>query len=113
MDQFEVQELIFEVSEYRSDILKNIDQLFRTLKENPQDLAAKKELVNRLKEFTGINQVVLTFKKDYMNAAVIPIYNRNISTDLINLLKILILEMILEICKLLKNRQNISEKYIS
>jgi len=50
-----------------SDILKDIDQSFRILKENPRDLAAKKELTNQLREFTGIKNVILTFKKDYMN----------------------------------------------
>lgn len=87
MDQFEVLELFFEVSRYRSDILKDIDQSFRILKENPRDLAVKKELTNQLREFTGIKNVILTFKKDYMNAAVIPIYNQVISTDIVNLLK--------------------------
>jgi Zn-dependent protease with chaperone function len=87
MDNFEVQELIFEVSKYRSDILKDIDKLFAALKENHKDLAAKKELTEKIKEFSGVKQVVLTLKTEYTNASVIPIYNQIISTDLINLLK--------------------------
>lgn len=87
MDNFEVQELIFEVSKYRSDILKDIDKLFAALKENHKDLAAKKELTKKIKEFSGVKQVVLTLKTEYTNASVIPIYNQIISTDLINLLK--------------------------
>lgn len=87
MNDFEVQELIFEVSKYRSDILADIDKLFGQLKKNNKDLAAKKELVKKIKQFSLIKQVVLTFKPNYMNAAVIPVYNQTISTDLVNLLK--------------------------
>jgi len=87
MDNFEIQELIFEVSKYRSDILKDIDKIFSRIKENNKDLAAKKELTQKIKEFTSVKHVVLTLKPKYTNASVIPIYNQTISTDLINLLK--------------------------
>lgn len=87
MEQFEIQELIFEVSKHRSDILKDIDRIFSQIKKNNKDLAAKKELAKKIKEFSSIKQVVLNLKSEYTNASVIPIYNQTVSTDLINLLK--------------------------
>jgi hypothetical protein len=87
MENFEIQELIFEVSKYRSDILKDIDEIFSRIKKNNNDLAAKKELTEKIKEFSSIKHVVLTLKPKYVNASVIPIYNQIISTDLIDLLK--------------------------
>ena len=85
MEQFD--ELIFEASQFRSEILKNIDQDFTLIKKDKKNLAAKKELIKNIKEFSGIKTIVITFKKDYLNAAVIPIYNQLISTDLLNLFK--------------------------
>jgi Zn-dependent protease with chaperone function len=87
MEQFEIQELIFEVSKYRSNILKDIDKIFSRIKKNNKDLAAKKELVKKIEEFTSVKHVVLTLKPKYVNASVIPIYNQMISADLIGLLK--------------------------
>lgn len=85
MEQFD--ELIFEVSKYRSDILKDIDRDFAKIKKDRKDLAAKKELTENIKKFSGIKKVIITFKKDYLNAAIIPIYNQQISMDLVNVLK--------------------------
>jgi len=84
MDQIEIQDIIFEVSKYRSDILKDVDVAFSQIKKNNKDLAAKKELVEKIKQFTGIKNTVVNFKKDYLNAAVIPIYNQALSADLVN-----------------------------
>lgn len=83
----EFEELIFEASPYRSEILKRIDQNFVSIKKNKNDLAAKKELTKNIKEFAGVKNVVITFKKDYFNAAVIPIYKQAISADLLNVFK--------------------------
>ena len=85
MENFE--ELVFEVSEYRSNILKGIDQNFARIKKNKNDLAAKKELTENIKKFSRIDHIVLTFKKNYFNAAVIPIYNRSLSLDLLDIFK--------------------------
>jgi len=80
-------ELLFEVSKYRSEILEEIDQDFALIKKNRKDLAAKKQLIKHIKEFTGVKNIVITIKKDYFNAAIIPLYNQIISTDLINIFK--------------------------
>jgi len=82
-----IEELIFEVSKYRSDVLKEIDQNFAQIKKDKKDLAVKKQLVENIKKFSGVKNIILSFKKDYMNAAVIPIYNQTLSADLINLFK--------------------------
>jgi hypothetical protein len=84
---FKFIETIFEVSPYRSSILKNIDNNFRELKIDNKDSAAKKELVKNLKKFTKIKNIILSIKKNYGNAAIIPFYNRALSLDLINLFK--------------------------
>jgi len=83
----EFTELIFEVSPFRSSILKEIDKNFAQIKKDKKDSAAKKELTDNLKEFTGVKNIIINIKKDYMNAAVIPIYNQLISTDLIMIFK--------------------------
>ena len=83
----EFEELIFEVSPYRSEILKQIDQNFTSIKKDKNDLAAKKELAKNIKEFSGVKNIVITFKKDYFNAAIIPIYKQAISIDLLNVFK--------------------------
>jgi len=83
----EFEELVFEASQFRSNILKQIDENFAQIKKDKSDLAAKKELTKNIKEFTGIKNVIITFKKGYFNAAVIPIYNQVISADLLNVFK--------------------------
>lgn len=83
----EFEELIFEASPYRSEILKKVDQNFISIKKDKNDLAAKKELAKNIKEFSGVKNIVITFKKDYFNAAVIPIYKQAISADLLNVFK--------------------------
>jgi len=85
MEQFN--ELIFEVSRYRSDILKDIDQDFARIKKDRKDLAAKKSLLKNIEKFTGIENTVVTFKLDYFNAAVVPIYTQTLSMDLLNIFK--------------------------
>jgi hypothetical protein len=90
MDNFklsEFKELLFEVSTYRSSILKQIDNNFKNIKENPKDLAAKKELIENIRKFTGVKHITLSIKPNYFNAAIISIYNQNMSLDLLNLLK--------------------------
>lgn len=66
MEQFEIQELIFEVSKHRSDILKDIDRIFSQIKKNNKDLAAKKELAKKIKEFSSIKQVVLNLNQSIL-----------------------------------------------
>jgi hypothetical protein len=44
-----IEELIFEVSKYRSDVLKEIDQNFAQIKKDKRDLAVKKHLVENIK----------------------------------------------------------------
>lgn len=80
-------ELIFEVSKFRSEILKYIDQDFALIKKNKKDFAAKKELTKHIKEFTSVKSIIITVKKDYFNAAVIPLYNQALSFDLLNIFK--------------------------
>lgn len=77
-------ELIFEASQFRSEILKDIDQDFTLIKKDKKALAAKKELIKNIKEFSGVKNVIITFKKDYLNASIIPIYNQQFSLDLLN-----------------------------
>jgi len=83
----EFEELIFEASPYRSEILKQVDQNFISIKKDKNDIAAKKELAKNIKEFSGVKNIVITFKKDYFNAAIIPIYTQAVSADLLNVFK--------------------------
>ncbi len=80
-------ELLLEVSKFRSEILKDIDRNFDLIKKDKKDLAAKKELVKNIKEFASVKNIILTVKKDYFNAAVIPLYNQSLSMDLLNIFK--------------------------
>jgi hypothetical protein len=83
----EFTDLIFEASVLRSEILKDIDQNFAQIKKDKKNLNSRKELVENIKNFSGIKNIVISTKKNYENAAIIPIYNRIISTDLINIFK--------------------------
>ena len=83
---------LFEVSIYRSNILKDIDQDFAEIKKDKQnhaaqDLSNKNSLIKNIKEFTGIQDVKITLIKDFPNACVIPIYTRLFSLDLLTLYK--------------------------
>jgi hypothetical protein len=80
-------EPIFEVSPYRSDILKKIDYNFSQIKKNSKDLTIRKELSENIKNFTNIDNIVITIKPKFMNAAVIPVYNRLFSTRIFSSLK--------------------------
>lgn len=83
---FEFKELIFEASPYRSSILKQIDEDFAALKKERSNKNIK-SLMNHIKQFTGIKKVIISIKANYNNAFVIPIYNRKISLDVIEMFK--------------------------
>ncbi len=81
----EFKELIFEVSRYRSSILKEIDENFKLLKKDKNNEKIKKQLVANIRKFTGVEEVVFSLKKDFLNASVVPIYNRALSLDLLDI----------------------------
>ena len=85
MEEFD--ELVFEASQFRSEILKQIDQNFAQIQKDSKDLAAKKAITKNIKEFTGVKDVIFNIKPGYSNAAVIPIYNQVVSADLLNVFK--------------------------
>jgi hypothetical protein len=78
---------LFEVSPYRSSILKKIDKDFAELKKDNRNVQIKKDIISNIKEFTGIKSVLFSVKKDYFNASVIPVYNRALSLDLLTVCK--------------------------
>lgn len=78
---------LFEVSPYRSEILKDIDQSFSDIKKDFSNIKSRKKLISNIRSFTGINHIVLTVKKDFYNASIIPVYNQNFSIDIINIFK--------------------------
>jgi hypothetical protein len=80
-------EPIFEVSPYRSEILKNIDYNFSQIKKDFKNIAAKKDLIKNIGEFTSIGRIVFTIKPKFMNASIIPIYNRTFSGKIISTFK--------------------------
>ena len=67
---------LFEVSAQRSQTLRQIDYNFLSLQQNLKNTQAKKDLIRNIKEFTNIKDVKITIKKNFYNAAVIPIYTR-------------------------------------
>lgn len=87
MDELINLEYLFEVSRFRSDLLKDIDEVFARIKRDKNNVQAKKDLVSLLKEFTNVKHMVLSVKKDLLNAAVVPIYNRQLSLDIIDLFR--------------------------
>ncbi len=66
---------VFEVSQYAPKILKDIEKIFAKLKKKPFDVYLRKQLVKKIKTFTGIKKVSLSIKKKFFNASVIPIYD--------------------------------------
>lgn len=83
----EFEELVFEVSKFRSDILKDIDKNFSQIKQDKTNKDARKQLVENIRKFTGVKNIILSIKKDYYNAAVIPIYTQVLALDLLNVFK--------------------------
>ena len=81
------EEPIFEVSKYTPKNLKSIEKLFNQLKKSPFDIYVKKQLVDKIKSFTKINQVTFSVKKNFFNASVLPIYNQNLSKSISNIIK--------------------------
>jgi hypothetical protein len=79
--------VLYEVSPYRSEILKMIDQDFADLKKDMKDHKIIKSIVAHIKEFTGVNNVVFSIKSNYDNGFVVPVYNRQISLDMFELFK--------------------------
>ncbi len=76
-----MQQTILEASRIREPILKKIDDNFAKLKMNPKDSAVKRELKQNILKFTGVKTVLISFKTDYFNASVFPIYNNDIIKD--------------------------------
>jgi len=83
---FEFEDIFFEASPYRSDFLKDIDNDFAVLKKE-KSIKNIKTLSNHIKDFTGIKKVTISIKSNYENAFVVPIYNQQLSLDVINLFK--------------------------
>lgn len=100
---------IFEVAAGRSSYLKDVDSAFVKLRKNIDDKTALRELAKAIKGFTGIKQVVVKIRRDYFNAAVVPIYNRELGIDK-NIFKIVSSDSV----KIDKPLQNVEEsiKYI-
>lgn len=67
--------LFNEVYVRRDPILKKIDNCFYHIQKRENLKENKRELVNLIKEFTGIKTIFLSFKKSLFNAGVIPIYH--------------------------------------
>lgn len=84
---FDIEDVVFEASQYRSEYLKYIDEDFAKLKQNIKSTTVINSLVKHIEAFTGINNVVFSVKSDYDNAFVVPKYNKIISFDLIQIFK--------------------------
>ena len=66
--------IIYEVSPFREEILKQIDKDFAELKKDPNDIKNRRRIEKHIKDFTGLKRVLFTTKK-IGTAHVIPIYN--------------------------------------
>ena len=80
-------DFLFEASPYRSEILKDIDQDFVELKKDVKNQKVIKSLIEHVKEFTNIKNINISVKEDYNNTFVVPIYNQQLSLDVIDLFK--------------------------
>ncbi len=101
-DDFEC--VLFEASPYRSEILKQIDQDFADLKKDPFNKPTLMQLVDHVRQFTGIQDIRISIKRGYNNASIICIYNNDFfSIGIPNILKKYTYE------KSLKNIQTIRE----
>lgn len=74
----EVPEIVFEVALKRSPILKDIDGLFRELKNAPQDKRIWRALEKKIQEFSGIKKVYIGVDKSFDNVFIIPRYKNNL-----------------------------------
>lgn len=78
--------VLFESSPYRSEVLKLIDEDFADYKKTRTSKSIK-SLLNHIKKFVGIDHITISIKPDYDNAFVMCSYNRNLSTDVLDILK--------------------------
>ena len=65
--------LIQEVSEFAPQKLRELELIFRKLKQNSNNKQARLKLVQQLKDFTKVPEVVFIFNED-INAGIITIY---------------------------------------
>jgi hypothetical protein len=79
--------ILLEVAQERSSILRQIDGDFDKLKINIGDVDAKNKLVQHIKEFTGIEKVVVFVKKSTADSWIIPIYKNTFVLDMGKLIK--------------------------
>ena len=77
-NKFYTPEIMFEVSYKRSPVLKQIDELFRELKNNIHDRSIHKQLEQRIQEFSKIKKIHFYIQKTEYNAFVYPVYKENL-----------------------------------
>jgi hypothetical protein len=79
-EEFEKQfiPIIFEVSKIRSPILKKIETDFDLIRKNLNSREYIKSLELHIKEFAGIPKVVVSTKKTNFEAAIFPVYTREL-----------------------------------
>lgn len=75
---------LFEASPTRSPILKRIDKNFKNLKDDIRNNDVKRDLILNIKDFTNIQKIRFSIKKNFDNAVVITLYNQNLSKDFFN-----------------------------
>lgn len=79
-EEFEKQftPVLFEVSKVRSPILKKIETDFDLIRKEPKNRVHIKSLQNNLKEFTGIPRIVVSTSVNNFDAAIFPVYTREL-----------------------------------
>lgn len=70
--------VLFEVSRIRSSILKKIETDFDLIRKEPNNRSYIKSLQDNLKEFTGIPKIVITANINNFDAAIFPVYVREL-----------------------------------
>lgn len=70
--------VLFEVARIRSEILKKIEKDFDAIRKNISDRSNIKQLQDHIKEFTGIQKVIVTANMQSMDAAIFPVYTRTL-----------------------------------
>lgn len=74
LECFDSTNLIFEVSRFRQNDLKNIEEIFDKLKKDPKSKDIKFELCRKIEKFSGIDRIFFSIKSDTFNAMVIAAY---------------------------------------
>lgn len=88
-DIYDLQEIscIYEASEYRPQILRDMEDVLSEMKKTPKSKKLRIQLSKLISKFTNIDTVILSIKPKWFNASVLPVYKKSLPKEFLSALK--------------------------